>query len=182
MKRREKILIIIIVALAITSVGSLTLPVVRHVWIRLMVSRPIKMRGEMREDLLCKTDFQALLIACRELSNRAAKGELKPGTYFIGNEPRDPRVLSFPQPILDLAPSDVYIDENDSGRVMLEMSGGLDHFGILAYTEDYKNPSWSDKYGDRELISGLWYYDDNYKKIPNYDARVEALLQKRKDN
>jgi len=182
MKKRKKILIAIIVLLAITFVGSLALPVAKHVWIRLMVSKAQKMGEEMREDLLCKTDFPALLAACRELSNRAAKGELKPGRYFISNGPRDPQVLSFPQPILDLEPSGLYIDENNSGRVMLEMLGGLDHFGVLAYTEDYKKPSWTNKYGDRELIHGLWYYDDNYKKIPNYDARVEALLQKRKDN
>jgi len=133
---------------------------------------------EMQTRLLYETDHQALLEACRELSRRVARGDLKPGTYSIRNDP-DPEASRFPQPILDLAPNYVYIDEGYSGRVMLEMLGGLGHLGVQAYPEDYKLPSYS-KYGDKKLIDGLWYYDDGYRKDPEYEKKIEALLQKRK--
>jgi hypothetical protein len=129
--------------------------------------------------LLCETDHKVLLEACRELSGRAGRGDLKPGRYNVRRD-RHPKASRFPQPILDLNPSYVYIDENDSGRVMVEMHGGLLHFGVQAYTEDYEKPFLSFEYGDKELIDGLWYYDDGYLNNPEHDKRIEALLQKRK--
>ncbi|MBW7989770.1 MAG: hypothetical protein FVQ84_07120, partial [Planctomycetes bacterium] len=104
--------------------------------------------------LLYKTDHQALLKACRELSRRVAAGDLKPGEYRIRTY-LVPGVSKFPQPILDLKPNYVYIDENDSGRVMIEMHGGFAHFGVLAYTEDYKKPSYSE-YGDKDNPVRPW--------------------------
>lgn len=182
MNRRKRILFIIIVALVATFAGSFMLPLAYSPWkrplTRLFILVMVSRANQMRTEFLCKTDFEALLAACRELSRRAAKGDLKPGMYSIRSEPRDPQVLNFPQTILDIAPSGVYIDENDSGRVMLEMFGGLYHFGVLAYTEDFKRPSGY-KYGDKELVPGLWYYDDNYKRNPNYKERIDALLQKK---
>ncbi len=129
--------------------------------------------------LLYKTDHQALLEACRELSGRVVRGDLKPGTYSIRRDP-DPETSRFPQVILDLEPSYVYIDENNSGRVMLEMFGGLGHFGVQAYTEDYKKPHLCFEYGDKELIPGLWYYDDGYRRNPEHGKIIEALRPKGK--
>ena len=133
-----------------------------------------------RVRLLCETDHQVLLEACRELSGRAATGELKPGRYRVFID-TDPEASTFPKPILDLGPSYVYIDEYISGRLMLEMLGGLGHLGVEAYTEDFNEP-WPDfNYGDKELIPSLWYYDDAYEDNPDYaKKKIEALLQKRK--
>ncbi len=128
--------------------------------------------------LLCNTDHRALLEACRELSELTARGDLKPGRYRIYMDP-DPEASRFPKPLLDLNPSYVYIDENDCGRVMVEMLGGLGHLGVQAYTENYKKPSWAE-YGDRELIPGLWYYDDGYNDNPEYNKKIDALIQKGK--
>jgi hypothetical protein len=131
-----------------------------------------------RVHLLCETDHHELLEACRELSRRAAKGELKPGEYHVLIEP-SPEASTFPQPILDLRPSYVYMYED--GGVMLEMLGGLGHFGVQAYPKDFNEPYPNFRYGDRQLIPGLWYYDDAYDDNPDYAKRkIEALLQKRK--
>ncbi|NQT02008.1 MAG: hypothetical protein HQ580_08300 [Planctomycetes bacterium] len=132
-----------------------------------------------RVSFLCKTDHHALLEACNELSKRVAKGNLKPGEYTVRFDP-DPEVSKFPRPILELRPSYVYIDENDSGRVMIEMLGGLGHFGVLAYTEDFKKPYDTYSYGDKELIPRLWYYDDGYRDNPKYHKKIDALIQKGK--
>jgi hypothetical protein len=137
----------------------------------------VKEAEQRQVRLLCKTDHQILLEACRELSRRVSVGDLKPGKYYIGYD-QDPKASSFPQPILNLSPSYVYIDENNSSRVMVEMLGGLGHFGVQAYTEDYKKPYPTYQYGDKELIPGLWYYDDGYIGHPEFEKRIEALMQK----
>ena len=31
--------------------------------------------------------------------------------------------------------------------------------------------------GDRKLLEGLWYYDDEYRIDPNYDREVDAILK-----
>jgi hypothetical protein len=133
-----------------------------------------------RVRLLCETDHQALLEPSRELSRRVATGELKPGRYRVFIEAA-PEASTFPKPTLVLSPSYVYIDEYISGRVMLEMLGGLGHFGVEAYSEDFNEPWPNFEYGDRELVPGLWYYDDAYDDNPTYaKKKIEALLQKRK--
>lgn len=131
-------------------------------------------RAQVR--LLCETDHQVLLEACRELSRRVATGELKPGRYYVRRD-RAPEASTFPQPILDLRPSYVYI--YDDAGVRLEMLGGLDHVGVQAYPEDFKEPYPNFSYGGKELIPGLWYYDDGYEGNPKHQKKIEALLQKR---
>lgn len=134
--------------------------------------------GRMQVRLLCKTDHRALLQACRELSRRASIGELRTGRYRVGFFRRSPVVSGFPQPILDLRPTSVYIDP--TGRVMVEMLGGLGHFGVYAYPADF-NERWPNfEYRNRELIPGLWYYDDGYDGNPRYQKKIEELLKKRK--
>ena len=182
MKIGKRTVLKIIIAVAIAFAFGSALYILYHillpmylrgfVWIAARDARQRQVR------LLCKSDHKALLEACRELSRRCSRGDLKPGRYYMGYD-RHPEASRFPKQILDLAPSYVYIDENDSGRVMVEMLGGLGHFGVLAYTEDYIKPSYSE-YGDKELIPGLWYYDDGYRGHPEYEKRIEALLRKRK--
>jgi len=134
---------------------------------------------------LFETDFKVLLEACRELSSRVSAGDLESGQYYIRIHP-ERQAEHFPKVILDLSPVYVYIDENDSGRVMLPMAAGLDHFGVTAYTEDYMESNPKQKYGDRELIPGLWYFDNVYDDDPEsdnsgYDKKIEVLIQKAKN-
>jgi hypothetical protein len=134
--------------------------------------------------LLCKTDHQALLEACREVSKMFARGDLKKSQYWIRKN-RGAEIshfptasserVRFPQVILDLEPTMIDIGE----RVMLELGTSFHHFGVYAYPddEDYKP---GDKYGDKELIRGLWYYNDGYHETPDYGRRIDALIEKYK--
>ena len=132
----------------------------------------------MKVRLLCKTDHQALLDACNELSKQLAKGDLKAGQYKVFICP-DKEVSRFPRPILELRPRYVYIHE--SGRVLIEMTGAfLLHFGVCAYPEDFKVPFKGFQYGDKELIPRLWYYDDGYIGHREYDKHINRLIQKGK--
>jgi len=128
--------------------------------------------------LLCKTDHQALLEACNELSKQLAQGSLKPGQYEVLIGPA-PEVSKFPRPILKLRPRYVYID--NTGYVAVEMTGALDlHFGVRAYPEDFEGRFKGFEYRDKELIPRLWYYDDGYIGHPEYDKRIDRLIQKGK--
>ena len=60
---------------------------------------------------------------------------------------------------------------------MIEMMGGMDHYGVSVYREDYSGTQFAGfKYGDRELVPGLWYYDDGYDENPRYGKKIEGLL------
>lgn len=140
-----------------------------------------KERKVLMTRLLCETDHQVLLEACRELSRRVEDGDLKSGRYYIRNHPQL-QASRFPKVILDLQPRYLHIDENDSGRVIIPIFGGFDHFGVTAYTEEYLESGPKQKYGDRELIPGLWYYDDGYHEDPEFGKKIDELIEKPKEN
>jgi hypothetical protein len=130
-----------------------------------------------RVSLLCRTDHHALLDACRELSKRVASGNLEPGRMYHVLFDADPEAATFPPFIRKLKPTFVFVDRD--GRVVIEMMGGLDHFGVSAYPEGYQKPSADFEFGDEKLIDGLWYNDDGYDANPEgYDKRIEALRRK----
>jgi hypothetical protein len=129
---------------------------------------------QKREQLLRKTDYHALLAACRQLSDRVSKGQLEPGQHSAHI---DPDVISrFPRLILALEPTGIEIGEN--GRVLVELHGGLLHFGVMAYPEDFEPPGGAYEYGDRELIPGLWFYHDDYQNSPELQKDIERLIDK----
>lgn len=138
-----------------------------------------KEREVLMTRLLCETDYQVLLEACRELSRRVEAGDLKSGRYNIRNHLYE-QASRFPKVILDLEPKYVYIDENNNGIVRIPIFRGFDHFGVTAYTEDYMKSHPKQKYGDRELIPGLWYYDDGYLDDPEYDKKIDKLIKEHK--
>jgi hypothetical protein len=139
-----------------------------------MLSEMNREKTAGRRRLLCETNYGELLAACRQLLGQVDSGKVKPGTYDFGSSP-DRKVLQFPQAIVDLRPKYVYIE---AGRVMIEMMGGLDHFGVLGYLEDYRAPVSDYKYGDKELIPGLWYYDDGYDENRRYSKEIDDLIEK----
>jgi hypothetical protein len=138
--------------------------------------------------LLCNTDHQALLKAGREILSKIPKDRLNPhsdGGIDSGGF-NVPKGIQIPQAIKDLKSSYVVRYEvNDSYLsiyLSLEMHGGMDHFGVKIYPEDFKKPRDYFEYGDRELLPGLWYYDDGYLNNPEYDKRIDELIEKHKKN
>lgn len=128
-----------------------------------------------RERVLCKADHETVLGACRELSSRALRGEVKPGTYMVRFSP-DPEVSEFPEAIRSLNPA--FVDVSETGAVRLEMGSKWGSFGLYACPEGYGKPPQA-SYGHRKLLEGLWYYDDNYRSASpsDYDAKIEAILR-----
>jgi hypothetical protein len=138
------------------------------------------------EHLLCETDYQALLKACRELSQRVAAGGLEPKTYvlrygwprIVWHPRRDPETKSFPKAVLDLDPVLVQIDRD--GRVWVALHVTLPDEGVLAYPENYQAHGGS--LGKVELIPGLWFWDDQYQPgVPGVASYVDRLIRKGKE-
>lgn len=135
--------------------------------------------------LLCKTDHQALLKAGRDVLSQNPqnpKDRLNPrlkGIKISCDFPV-PNGIQIPQAIRDLKTRRFLMDYD--GYLSLEVSGSRDHsFGVNIYPEDYKKPNRFFKYGDRELIPGLWYYDYEYHYNPEeYDKRISKLIDKHK--
>jgi len=125
--------------------------------------------------LLYKTDHYELLRACRELASKYKLGDLESRRYDVGWWEGDPKARSFPEAILAIHPS--YIEIYETGRIRVEMVGGYVHFGVVAYPEGYQKAGY-EQLGNKELIPGLWYYDDGYHEDPNYEQIIQSLKPK----
>lgn len=168
MNRRNKWLlfggIVFVVVASIAYIGH------EVVWIII----DIKRMESRRPVLLYQTDHQALLEACRKISERVTSGEIKRGTYYKLSGDLDPEKQLFPKLILDLEPSQVYIE--DTGLVVIVISPVV-MYGVRAYPEGHKGGSYGD---DIELIPGLWYFDEDVKAHPEHKKEIEELLKKSK--
>lgn len=142
----------------------------------------IKDAQSRRVLLLCETDHQALINAGREILSQVPKDRLNPqpdGIRHLGDI-GVPSGVDIPQAIRDLKPRGCLVSLD--GYLTLEMHGGMDHFGVRIYPEDYKEPDRYFKHGDREILPGLWYYDDGYIHNPEYDKRIDKLIEEHKEN
>lgn len=140
-----------------------------------MIKDVVKTR-QIRDRLLSQTDHHALLDACRKISKEVTAGNLDPNRHSVRYKP-DLEISRFPQILLDTEP--LYIEVFHDGRVGLEISGAFHHCGVRAYPENYKKPNEHFTYGDKKIIDGLWYYEDDYN--PKYDDKwIESMLKKGK--
>ncbi len=124
--------------------------------------------------LLCETDHQALLEACRDVSRRTAAGEYEAArAYAVRRRPGRHR---FPQAILDVDP--LFVRTDREGLVWVELFWAPSQ-GVVAYPEGYQFHT-DHRAGDRELVPGLWLYDEHYSsKHPKYVEYIDELIGNR---
>jgi hypothetical protein len=58
------------------------------------------------------------------------------------------------------------------------MLGPIGHFGLQACPEADQNRSGAE-YDNKELVPGLWHYEDGYDEDAEYEKIIEALRPKR---
>ncbi len=155
-----------------------------HRWIRHEVfavywKEGIQDAQRRRVLLLCNTDHKALLKAGREILDQIPEDYLNTDGKRVAGVLHLPKGVQIPETIQDIRPRGVFVDYD--GYLRIEMHGGMDHFGVRIYPEDYKEPDRYFKYVDRELLPGLWYYDDGYIHNPKYDKRIDALIEENKN-
>lgn len=133
---------------------------------------------ERRVRLLCRTDHEALLQAGRQILSKRPKNPMK---YIVGRPVhidgyRVPRGIPIPRVIRKLRPRAVLI--NLDGYVVLHMKEGLANYGVKIYPEGFERPRYPFfRYGHRQLLPGLWYYDHRYKSDPQYNRRIDEILR-----
>ena len=132
---------------------------------------------ERRVRLLCRTDHHALLEAGRGILSKGPKDPMKyrpRGPIHIDGFPV-PRGVPIPRVIRKLRPHACLINFN--GYVVLQMQEGLATFGVKIYPEGFKTPRDPFRYGHRELLPGLWYYDHRYRRDPTYNKKIDEIMQ-----
>jgi len=123
-----------------------------------------------RERLFYETNYEELLVACRELAKRVAEGDLKPKRYCVSGDDSDPNASTFPHVILNLEPRFVHIDSH--GVVDMELLPAFNFFGVRA------SPEGQEGWGDVKLIDGLWYYDADYRdEHPKHMRKIDAMIE-----
>ena len=66
---------------------------------------------------------------------------------------------------------------NLRGYVVLHMAEDISNYGVKIYPEGFKSPSPNFRFGDRELFPSLWYYDYRYSQDPDYNKKIDQVLQ-----
>jgi hypothetical protein len=129
-----------------------------------------------QDRLLCRTDHQAFLAECRELHRQLSvdNAEIKQQEYI---KVPDSELSKFP--LIRRLGGRVFA--SIKGSVWIELGTTMRHFGVSAGTEDSLSQSSSNRpYGNRELVPGLWYYDDAYNRNKNYDETIDQMLKRRR--
>jgi hypothetical protein len=123
-----------------------------------------------------------LLKAGREILSQTHIDEnyfnTRKGNNLVHGTSPIPEEIRLHQIFLDIGPRKIVI--HSDGYLLMEMHGGMDHFGFNIYPDYFREPYSDYKYGDRELVPGLWYYDDGYLYNPDYDKRINLLIEKHK--
>jgi hypothetical protein len=145
---KKKMLVIGIITAIVFGLGYVLLFAMPFISQGMAVGRDAK---QARMRLLCETDHQALLRACRQIMREVANGKLKAGVY-VGEQ-----IAQFPEPIPSLRPNHVAIDQNVLKIEMMYV--GWAALGVYAYPEGLSYSSPLSTYGDRKLLDGLWYYE-----------------------
>lgn len=143
----------------------------------LIVNRPDESPQAWRVRLLCETDHEALLQAGREMLSKAPKDLMR---YVVGRPVHidgipASRITPIPRVIRKLRPYAVLINLN--GYIVLHMQEGLSNYGVKIYPEGFSRPSRDFRFGNRELLPGLWYYDYRYGHDPQYNSIIDQILQ-----
>ena len=168
MKKRNKKIIYAIIGIPLICIILYPLSMfIAAIWGFHLQTRDVRQRNVL---LLYETDHKALLEACRKVLKEAREGKWEYRQYPIRYIP-DPNNDKLPEPILRLNPTYIWIGEDN---MMIEMLGGLAHFGIVAFSE-------SEGHGDKKLLDGLWYYSDGYHEVPDYEKVVESWRPKSKE-
>jgi len=175
MKVYEKVVIGVVLAVLGASLIVCFVPPVRDLAFRAFCLHAINRAQQRRARLLCETDHQALLDAGRQVLRQAPiESQTEDGRKPSGHLPV-PKAVEIPKAIRRLKPHGLFVDYD--GYVTMEMHGGMDHFGIRIYPADFNEPEPNFFYGHRKLVEGLWYYDDGYLHNPEYDKRIDAIIE-----
>ena len=137
-----------------------------------------------RKELLQQTDYHALLKAGRELISEIKLRDsvsnydrLKSNDVYIPKDVNIPETLYTLRRKLSGYGGLITIYHNSCLRILFtKRETGI--FGVIIFSDGFKGSEWSDIYGDKMLIPGLWYFDSEFS--PEYDKKIENMIKKNK--
>lgn len=177
MKKKNKIIIALLIVMPVFVVISF------YSYVFLSWSSLVPSQTEIereRKKLIYETDHYKLLSACRSLIDEAREGKWRVDRYCLidirdCNAEYKEQIKKFPKEILGLKPTCVIIMED---KIRIEMYGGILHLGLIASYTDQLDKDYEKFFGNKKLIDGLWYYDDGYRKNPEFEKYIESLRPK----
>ena len=132
-----------------------------------------------RVRLLYRTDHQKLLNAGRGILSEAnIEYETINGirTNRFHDLPKGVEVSKVIRRLTLIGLPGVHI--NNHGYIRIVVGKHRDNlFGVHIYPEDFKEPYVNYGYGNKELISGLWYFDIGYGEDPEYDKLIDSIIK-----
>jgi len=144
-----------------------------HVFVSLLFNSDI---DYSRKKILHETDYQKLLEAGREILSKAEIDKVIDNEYTRYKLPGDikiPKIVRrlklIGSPFLSLA--DGYL------ALFIDISNRSSYVQVIIYPEDFNEPYEYFYFGDKELLPGLWYNDEEYHYDPNgYDKIVQSIM------
>jgi len=172
-KKKKRIFVICMIILALSLAVLLLKSPVPHIIKSVFgISRQIKRK---KVKLLFESNHEELLLACRKMLLEAEDGKRDYGELWFGDEEGKKLFECLPEPLKNIEPVYIVISHES---IMVALWGGMYHMGLIVFSEDF--PAWGDKC-HKELIEGLWYYDDRHKNTPNFEEYIESLRPKYKE-
>ncbi len=107
-----------------------------------------------RVQLLYRTDYAALLAACRDVMVNRHTFRNWDDRGWEDIDPKDPKV---PAAITALQPRSIGVSDN---TVVLGLHGGFDRYDVIAVSESTLASSTNGMSDDLQLIPGLWLNDE----------------------
>lgn len=168
-KKKKRILVICIIILALIFVVSVISPVFLAITFVVDSSRKIESK---KVKLLFESNHEELLLACRKMLLEAKDGKREYGELLFLTKEEKKLYESLPEPLKKIEPVSIGISPD---RIMVSLWGGMYHVGIVAFPEG--TMPWGNQC-HKELIEGLWYYDDRYNSDPDFEEYIESLRPK----
>lgn len=139
----------------------------------------VEQANSKRVQILYRTDYAALLAACREVmtNGNSFRHWERNGSEVI--DPKDPKL---PSVIATLQPTFIGFwsyNGSDVASVSLGLHDGIDNLNVVAYSEQYAKSQTNGVTGDLRLISDLWFDDEEFSYQDtvrtNYINKLKAM-------
>jgi len=130
--------------------------------------------------LLYKTNYNELLIAGRNIliqANIKYEDPIAGGRvdkyYEIPKHVKIPKIISS---LKRIGKPSIYI--HNDGFLRIVIGKNRDNlYGVYIYPEKFEESYENYHYGNKELISGLWYFDIGYEEYRDYDETIDSLIK-----
>lgn len=133
-----------------------------------------------RKKILYETDYRKLLEAGREVLSKAQidevmwMGDHKQTFYKLPKDIKIPKIIRR----LSLFGSPIVRVSDDYYALSIAINNRVSCVGVTIYPKDFNEPENKFNNDNKELLPGLWYFDEEYNYDPNgYDKVINSIMK-----